>query len=178
MKFKHFFKLIFLFVCGYAAAQPITVSTNTYSVEELIEDVLINSPCAQVSNITWSTGTDFNSTNGIGYFQKAESDFFFEDGIILSSGDALLAPGPKTTTSDQSAGSFNWPGDDDLADILTAEGLNSNVINATIIEFDFVTQSDSISFNFLFASDEYGPLYQCLYSDAFAFILTNLDDGT
>src|SRR5690606_5115189 len=176
MRFKHFLKL-FLFVCGYAAAQPITVSTDTYSVEELIEDVLINSPCAQVSNITWSTGTDFNSTNGIGYFQQAESDFFFEDGIILSTGNALLAPGP-TATNDQGEGAFNWPGDEDLSDILEAEDLNSNTINATIIEFDFTTQSDAISFNVVFASEEYGPLFQCTYSDAFAFILTNLDDGT
>ena len=44
------------------------IDQSTYSVEELVEDVLINSSCAEVSNIIFSTGTDFNSTNGIGYF--------------------------------------------------------------------------------------------------------------
>lgn len=33
-----------------------------------------------------------------------------------------------------------------------------------------------MSFNFLFASDEYGT-YQCAYADAFAFLLTDLVSG-
>ena len=36
--------------------------------------------------------------------------------------------------------------------------------------------ANSISFNFVFASEEYGT-YQCEYTDAFAFLLTNNDTG-
>jgi gliding motility-associated-like protein len=41
-----------------------------------------------------------------------------------------------------------------------------------VLEFNFIPLVDHISFNFLFASEEYGT-FQCDYSDAFAFILTN-----
>src|SRR5690606_13114102 len=37
--------------------------------------------------------------------------------------------------------------------------------------------TDQMSFDFLFASEEYGT-YQCSYSDAFAFFLTNLTAST
>src|SRR5699024_3287671 len=49
--------------------------------------------------------------------------------------------------------------------------------DATIIEFDFVSFANNVSFNFLFTSNEYGQ-YQCDYSDVFAFFLTDSDDNT
>src|SRR5690606_10338344 len=57
---------------------PITVSTDEYSVEELVEDVLIDSPCAFVDNISWSTGTNFGQPNGIGYFENTNPLFPME----------------------------------------------------------------------------------------------------
>lgn len=44
------------------------VDQSTYTVEELVQDILVNSACAEISNIEFSTGTNFGSTNGIGYF--------------------------------------------------------------------------------------------------------------
>ena len=41
-------------------------NTSLYTVEELVTDVLIDSECNQASNITFSTGSNFGSTNGIG----------------------------------------------------------------------------------------------------------------
>lgn len=160
--------------CVVTPTPPISVSTDQYTVEELVTDVLIQNECANISNITFKTGTDFNSVNGIGYFNKNGSSFPFNEGIILSSGNALSAPGPKSGT--QMAGSSAWVGDADLAAILTEQGITANTVNASIIEFDFFAISNSISFNFLFASDEYGT-FQCAYSDAFAFILTDLATG-
>lgn len=152
---------------------PITTNNSTYSVPELIEDVLLfNSTCAIVSNITWSTGTNFDSTNGIGYFTENTSGFPFANGIVMTSGNALNTPGPNTTTL--SDGTATWPGDADLnAIVLAATGQAMNSFNATKIEFDFIPLIDQISFNFIFASEEYGT-FQCTYSDAFAFLLTNV----
>tara|TARA_R110002049_G_scaffold92446_4_gene229240 strand:- start:1618 stop:8298 length:6681 start_codon:yes stop_codon:yes gene_type:complete len=146
----------------------ITVNQTTYTVPELIEDVLIDSPCATVSNFNWSTGSNFGQENGIGYFTALPGAFPFEAGIVLNSGDAMEAEGPETGT--QSSG--GWPGDADLENAIPA--LNPGDSNdASFIEFNFVPIANSISFDFLFASEEYGG-FQCGFTDAFAFLLTDL----
>ena len=53
---------------------------------------------------------------------------------------------------------------------------NATSYNASVIEFDFVPLTDFISFDFIFASEEYGN-FQCQFSDAFAFLLTNTTTG-
>jgi len=150
---------------------PIKVSTNVYSKQQLIEDILLDTTCANVSNITFSTGTNYNSTNGIGYFNKDLSEFPFADGIALTTGNVLSAPGPNT--SDLSDGQATWLGDTDLEAVLTAANVvYDHTENASKLEFDFIPLSSPISFNYLFAAEEYG-VFQCGFSDAFAFILTN-----
>lgn len=159
-------------VCIGTPPPPISTSTTQYTVNQLVTDVLVNSPCATITNITSSTGTNFGSTNGIGYFNKNGSNFPFNDGIILCSGNANNAPGPNSTIL--SDGVTGWPGDTQLeATILAATGNAMNSKNASKLEFDFIPIDDNLSFNFIFASEEYGT-FQCAYSDAFAFYLTDL----
>ncbi|WP_339614713.1 choice-of-anchor L domain-containing protein, partial [uncultured Winogradskyella sp.] len=147
----------------------VVVDQDTFTPEQLIEDVLVNSPCATVTNIISSTGTNFSPTepNGIGYFTSNGIDFPFEDGLLLTSGDASAARGPNDNA--MSAGSGAWPGDLELD---AAVGINSN--NASFIQFDFTPLADSISFEFLMASEEYDMgSFECNFSDAFAFLLTD-----
>uniref|UniRef100_UPI003F6A4FB4 choice-of-anchor L domain-containing protein n=1 Tax=Flavobacterium sp. TaxID=239 RepID=UPI003F6A4FB4 len=158
---------------------PISVNNTQYTVQELITDVLVNSPCAQISNITWKTGNtnNFGSTNGIAYFQEnAPGTLPFGNGIVMTTGDALKISGPNNAIL--SDGNTAWTGDADLeAIILAATGQAMNSRNATVIEFDFVPLVDQISFDFMFASDEYGT-FQCSFSDSFAFLLTNTITNT
>ncbi len=155
----------------------VVIDQDTYTPEELIEEVLINSPCAEVSNIIWSTGISFATTepNGIGYFISDGNSFPFRDGLILTSGDASEARGPNNNA--MSAGSTTWPGD---AELNAAVGITSN--NASFIQFDFVPLADNISFDFLMASEEYdgdqGGSFECTFSDAFAFLLTDPGGNT
>ncbi|WP_188438989.1 choice-of-anchor L domain-containing protein, partial [Planktosalinus lacus] len=169
----HAFVFLFPF---FVFSQPyVTVDVDTYTHEELILDVLINNPCAIVDNVTSVTGTDFGSLNGIGYFENTNANFPMENGIVLSTTNALQVPGPNG--SPQDAG--DWPGDDQLFDYIQALGIDPGLTSyndASIMEFDFTPLNDSISFNFVFASNEYGT-FQCSYSDAFAFFLENTDTG-
>ncbi len=161
---------IIVFVLG----PNVVVDQDTYTPEQLIEDVLINSPCASVSNVIWSTGTSFSSNepNGIGYFYGNGIDFPFEDGVILTTGNASQASGPNTTN--MGAGTTFWPGDTDLDLRL---GVSS--FNATFIQFDFTPLADNISFEFLMASEEYDMgSFECNFSDAFAFLLTDSNGNT
>lgn len=154
---------------------PIVVNTTQYTVPELVTEVLFNSSCANIENISWRTGTNFDSENGIGYFEKAESSFGFLNGVVLSTGDVMNVPGPKTDSN--SSGSTSWEGDDDLLALVPNNITNSQLYNATVLEFDFTAVSDRLSFDFIFASDEYGE-YQCFYSDIFAFLLTDTQTNT
>jgi len=66
--------LFFILMCFAGFSQPLTVSTTTYTPEQLVKDVLIKTPCAQITNVTWSTGNSFptgDQSNGIGYFQNS-----------------------------------------------------------------------------------------------------------
>ncbi|WP_304034897.1 choice-of-anchor L domain-containing protein, partial [Mesonia mobilis] len=156
--------------------QPPIIIDETKSVEELV-DILINNPCSTVSNVTSSTGIDFGSVNGISYFDHNDSNFPLENGIVLSSGDVNDLPGPV------GIGGVNtgWPGDPDLDNIISEieGGLTdfNGANDASIIEFDFVPFVEEISFDFLFASDEYG-IFQCDYSDPFGFFLTDSNGDT
>ena len=152
----------------------LVVDQDQFTVEELVQNVLIGNDCSSISNISFSTGTTFSPTepNGIGYFVYEGNDFPFNEGLLISTGDAATARGPNDLNG--SSGSQVWPGDSELN---TSLGVNSN--NATIIEFDFVPVVDRISFEFLMASEEYdGGSFECNFSDAFAFLLTDSSGNT
>ncbi|MBQ0770017.1 MAG: choice-of-anchor L domain-containing protein, partial [Bizionia sp.] len=153
----------------------IQVSTTDYTIEQLVTDVLIDSPCAVVSNVTSSTGTDFGSVNGIGSFVSTGGTFGFDGGILLSSGSAVAAEGPETGT--QSNGNSAWGGDADLQAAVPGTAANPNTTrNASYIQFEFTPIVDNISFDFIFASEEYGT-FQCSFTDSFAFLLTDIATG-
>jgi len=137
---------IVIVLSGFVAqSQNLNIDQTSFTVEQLVTDILIDSPCAVVSNITWSTGTN---NNGIAFFDAGASAFPIQRGVIMSTGNAPNAPGPNVQLDDDEAG---WGGD---ADLEAAINDGQQTFNATIIEFDFVPTANFISFNFLMASEE------------------------
>jgi hypothetical protein len=154
------------------------VTNNSYTPQQLINNVLVDgNPCFSISNVTSSTGTNYGSANGLGYFTNTNSTFPLSSGIVLSTGSLTAVPGPNTSIL--SSGTNSWAGDTELTTYLVNAGVGSGsdtYYNATKLEFDFASLNEFMSFNFLFASEEYGT-FQCDYSDAFAFFLTDLTTG-
>lgn len=146
----------------------ITVDDRSFTAQQLIEDILIDSPCAVVENIVSSTGTAAGF-NGIGYFEENGSGFEIDRGIVLSTGNARSAIGPNNPDTTGEGDGTGWRGDADLTRITSTP----NLFNASFIQFEFVPAIDFISFDFLFASDEYVGTFPCTFSDVFAFILTD-----
>lgn len=141
---------------------------NTYTAQQLVEDVLISSDCLEISNIS---GTSVEGFTGMAYFEKGFSNFHFESGIVLSTGNTdNLTAMPFISSSDNGNA-----GDEDLAEVIVNDGVEL-YDNASVLEFDFVPLIDEISFDFIFASNEYG-VFQCFWADAFAFILTDTSTG-
>jgi gliding motility-associated-like protein len=161
-------------ICVFTVPPPILTDATLYTVDEIVTDILIDSECDQAFNVTYSTGTNFGSTNGIGYFEANGSSWPFENGLIMTSGEIANAVGPESGTI--SDGGFDWPGDTDLENYIDA--LNpGDSNNASVVEFNFVPLSTNISFDYIFAAEEYGT-FQCGYSDAFAFLLTDSSGNT
>lgn len=171
---KKVFNILLFLLSVNCFSQSIKVSTTQYSVDMLVNEVLLkNPPCNTNPNFTYRTGTNFGSSNGIGYFENSNPNFPLKSGVIISTGDVLNAKGPNITEPSLSDGTDNWTGDSALENIFFDDLGNKMVSkNATVLEFDFIPLSSNFSFDFVFASEEYGNS-QCHFSDAFAFLLTN-----
>ncbi|MEZ4793072.1 MAG: choice-of-anchor L domain-containing protein [Gelidibacter sp.] len=160
--------LLFLLLPAFIFAQNVRVDGITYSPQQLVEDILINSTCIDNVIVTNVVGGDFGTSDtSYGYFEANGSSFPFQSGIILSTGKIVNAQGPNTSLSDDDAA--NWIGDNDLETILN----EPNTLNATVLEFDFTSVASQVSFRYIFASEEYqeNNSNTCRYSDLFGFLI-------
>jgi gliding motility-associated-like protein len=170
---KSYLLIIFLLISFVTFSQNVTTDSRTYTPQELIEDILIDSNCITDVVVTNVVGGNFNGTDeSYGYFEANGSIFPFQNGVVLSTGKLAHVQGPNTTLSDDDAP--NWVGDADLEYVLN----ESNTTNATILEFNFKAVADQISFRYLFASEEYqeGNSNTCRYSDLFGFLIRKEDE--
>lgn len=164
---KHFFSLAFFLFSLFiykVQAQQITTDSSI-SLEQLILNNLAEG-CVEITNISSTVNGQSSSLESYGYFEKASSNFPFENGIVLSTGSVNSA-GNTTNSAILAEGDDGWGTDNDLE---TALGI-SNTLNATSIEFDFVSFSNQVQFNYLLASEEYYEDNPCNYSDGFAFLI-------
>lgn len=112
------------------------------------------------------SGVTMDCPNGAsGFFDCVDCNVGIANGILLTSGDVDLANGPNNSGS---AGvGYGAPGDADLNDIPGVLGTN----DACVLEFDITVTSDTVRFNYVFASEEYIE-YVNLINDVFAFYIS------
>lgn len=116
-----------------------------------------------VSNVTY-TGVPIAG----GTFSGGAGIVGFESGVLLSSGNVASVPGPNdvgnTTTNN------GQPGDPDLNAII------AGTQDATVLEFDFsCTGSTTLSFQYVFSSEEYNEYVNSTFNDVFAFFLNGVN---
>ncbi|WP_340156546.1 choice-of-anchor L domain-containing protein [uncultured Winogradskyella sp.] len=160
--------LVCTFFFMFTNAQNITVDSQNYTPQQLVENILIDSDCINNINVTNVVGGDFGGIDqSYGYFDATGTTFPFQSGIILSTGRLNNVPGPNASLSDDNA--TDWVGDADLEYVLSESG----TINATILEFEFTSVASQVSFNYIFASEEYqeNNANTCQFSDLFGFLI-------
>lgn len=139
----------------------VSPSGGMYTVEELVKDVLISADCDLVSNIKYQVGDGSAATkavNTLGYFNKNNSIFPFEEGIVLSTDEAQYVPGPYKGDGNYRGSNTNrWTGDQELKDAIAGAGGGtvSTTFRSTQLEFDFIPVKDEIHFEYLFTSNSY-----------------------
>lgn len=161
---KNFSLLLFSAISVVSYSQ-VTV-TNNLTVQQYVENVLLGSGVT-VSNIQFN-GVPANTVQeSVGQFDDPASSIGLGGGFIMGSGNVQLAVGPNDQTGSTLGGTGALGVDTDLQAITA-----NQIYDECVIEFDFVPSGDTISFRYVFASEEY-PEYACgSVNDAFGFFLT------
>ncbi|MBK6929546.1 MAG: choice-of-anchor L domain-containing protein [Saprospirales bacterium] len=131
------------------------------SAEDLIKDVLIGGNCFDITNVTFT-----GNAGQIGTFSNGATNIGFNRGVIMATGDISLAPGPN----DQDGASAGYGSSTPDGDLGTLTG--GALFDMANIEFDFTPTQTPLTFNFVFASEEYCEYVGTQYNDVFGFFIS------
>ena len=151
---------------------------NNLTLEQMIVDNFVGSPSVQISNVQLITG----DLRQVGYFYNANSNLTISEGLLLTTGFASEIPitGINTGSPDFSAGRVNCLSQIGCPNEITYEPLNELVPNGLttkdpiVIQFDFSAPAQSVSFDYVFASEEYGDFTCSPNNDIFAFFIEGI----
>jgi hypothetical protein len=164
---KNFLYLLLLF-SAVSFSQTITVD-NTSTPSDLV-NLLIGGSCIEINDIIVS------SNQSVGSFNNNGSSFPINNGVIIRSGNIVDTQGLYTGLNISST-TVGGGADPFLQNLSNVSSVSSTTLqDLAFLQFDFTPVSSAFSFDFLFASNEYG-LEQCDSNDIFAFELTNLSTG-
>lgn len=143
--------------------RPPAIATSTSTpLSQLITDVLIGGDCFEVMGVT-SQGT----ANQRGTFTNGGTSVGINTGVILSTGNIATATGPNNQGNAGATLGQNQ-GDPDLQQLS-----GSNVIrDVSKIEFDFTPTNDTVTFRYVFASEEYCEWVGSNFNDVFGFFIS------
>lgn len=146
---------------GLGRPPAITTSTST-PTNQLITNVLIGGDCFEVSGVT-SQGTN----NQRGTFANGATSIGISNGVILSTGNIATASGPNNS-GNAGANLNQFQGDPDLQQLS-----GSTVIrDVSKIEFNFTPTNDTVTFRYVFASEEYCEWVGSQFNDVFGFFIS------
>ena len=161
-----------LLLCGllFGSHSYCQLTTSTAQTPaQLVQNVLVGNGVT-VTNVSYTGGPD-----AIGSFNATNTNLGLNTGIVLTTGTVLpgtglfgAQEGPHGPNNKANAGmDNNAAGYQQLTNIA-----GQDTYNATILEFDFVPNSDSVKFKYVFGSEEYPEFVNQGFNDVFAFFIT------
>lgn len=167
MRFKISFKLLVITTllsgCFNTLAQTTTIQFAPVSDYNTLIANIFGIQCESVSNIQVTA-----AAQAIGRFENGQA-LGLTNGLALSTGFLM---GSNQASQVELSTDNGQPGDVDIANYGTLNGQVSNNYNATVVTFDFTpVTSDTISFSYIFASEEYPEYVNTNYTDRFLFLV-------
>ncbi len=166
------FFVVFCMVSPLWAQVQVTSSAGR-TAEEVVNTMLVGNGVS-VSNVKFNnitTTLDANTGAQLGFFTNNTNVFptlGFSNGLIIATGDIQNALGPNYDDGSEISVSNN----------MTCPELQALVSDElyypAVLEFDFLTTSDQVTFNYMFASEEYPEFVGMGYNDVFGFFVTDL----
>ena len=168
-------KFLFIFFFSFLSVQAqLTVNNDPPNDNPvyLVNDILLGNG-VEASNHTYQ-----GDSIQIGFFDGTASNLGLNSGIVMSTGDiSILDP------DFAGFGDFidvNPPvTDPDLLDVANSVpaliGQNfvvQDINDVAVLEFDFIPSSDTVTFQYVFASQEYFAFENSQYNDVFGFFIS------
>jgi hypothetical protein len=152
-------------LAGSAKAQNLSVTPlGTQNPPVLVQNLMgtgLTFSNVSYTGTAWSSGT-FTGGNGI---------IGFNSGIILSNGTAASVVGPSSPVSANTCNNAVSEADPQLSSIA---GAGATLFDITSLSFDFVPTYSNITFQYVFASDEYNQFVGS-YDDVFGFFVNGVN---
>lgn len=171
------FSILFLYLLipfAFAQVEIYTSGNELATPDILIQNYFANNGIV-VTNTTY-TGDEAS----LGLFNNADPNIGIEDGIALSTGFLENIFSVNCNNNASGISLCNNAGNNGVASNDSSGGSDSDLSNisgvsvsdASIIEIEFIPQSDSIEFTYLFASEEYENYTCSSFNDIFGLFLS------
>lgn len=142
--------------------------TNTMTVKQLVENVLIGSGVTAQNIKVNGQATLANTVQvNASYYNQNNTPFPISNGVLLTTGQGNIAVGPNNSASASNSSGTNQINDSDLDAIASGA-----IKNGITIEFDFMATGNLLEFKYLFGSEEYPEFSPSSFNDVFGFFLS------
>jgi len=166
---KSLYWLILSLFTSYGISHAQLATNSNVSANFLVQNTLLG------GGVT-ATNVSYNGdVNAIGSFIGSNCNIGLNSGVIMTTGTVENATtilgdqqGPFGPNNNPGAGMDNGVGGDALLDGLSS----ASTENAAVLEFDFEAVGPSISFRYVFASEEYLEYVNAGFNDVFGFFIT------
>ena len=164
----------------------ISLTLNSYSQISVDLNSPYDSPVYLIDNVLLGGGVTASNHNyqgdsvQIAFFDATNTSLGINTGIVMATGEvSVLDPSftstfpilPNTVTDPDLLNVAN-----SVPPLLPSPHTNSFTVSSindvAVLEFDFIPTSDSLSFNYVFGSEEYFAFENSQYNDVFGFFLS------
>jgi outer membrane protein OmpA-like peptidoglycan-associated protein len=149
---------------------------GTYSLQNILQNLVGDGVVLKNFSVskTWSD-------EAFGYFEDGKSRLGMKKGLLMTTGGITGLCGKNTKpnmsnythrTADPNYRMIGAQPTVTSPDLEKYLGNNSKTFDAVVIEMDIVPTADTLSFNYVFGSEEYDEFVGSTYNDVFAFFVT------
>ena len=146
---------------------------RNWTAAQLVQNTLVGEG-VQVSNVRFNGSTGVINCNGIGTFytdnNAPTTPIGLREGILITTGSIQGAPGPNSSA--RLTTNYSCTSHPDPALIPLTGDNTSTLFHCSVLEFDFIPQTDSVGFRYVFASEEYPEYTEESFNDIFAFFVS------
>jgi hypothetical protein len=151
---------------GRSESAPLTTTDLTGAVTptDMVTSLLSGSSGITVSNVAYS-----GANGASGLFGGGTGIIGFETGVLLTSGSASNVIGPNNADS---AGTDNGVAGNAALDALVP---GYSTFDTAILQFDFVPTGNTVTFKYVFGSEEYHEFVDSQFNDVFGFFVNGVN---
>jgi len=142
------------------------------TTEKLLESLIGEGVVLKNYSITKSSGEE-----AFGFFEDTKERLGMKKGLVMTTG-GIIALSSKNTSPSMSNNTHarienrgtqqQYSGYEELEKLIN----NQKTFDACVIELDLVPTADTLSFNYVFGSEEYDEFVGSNYNDIFAFLIS------